>query len=461
MRFDDLIIKIKNMKNYFFILSLICCLCCISCKKFLEVKPNIKLDVPEQALDFQALLDQYNVVSERDPSSGEVSAGDFYLTDADYLAREDEDRRMYTWQNSNVYKGSANDWLYTYVPVYTANSVIAAWQELPAQERVSSAWRDVAGQAYYLRAKCFLNAATLWCQAYDEKTAANMPGIPLRLNTNFNEASTRATLAESYAQIIADLKMAANLLPVNALHVVRASKPAAFGLLARSYLWMRNYTDCRLYADSALMLKKALINYNTLTASASYPLAQFNTEVIMASKMSVLPTLNVSRAKINISLYNLYETNDLRKTVFFRTVSGTYSFKGNYTASSIPFSGIATDEIYLMRAECRCREGNLNGAMDDLNTLLINRYKNGTFVAVANAKQNQLLELILKERQKELLYRGLRWPDIKRLNEENAGISLSRVVNGITYTLPARSLRFAMPLPETLINTSKLEQNHY
>jgi len=432
-----------------------------SCKKYLDEKPNVKLAVPKAAAEFQSLLDQYNVVSERDPSSGELSAADTYLTDADYQSRGEEERRMYTWQNSRVYKESSNDWLYVYVPVYTANAVIEAWKALPETQQQSADWRDVAGQAYLLRAKCFLNAVTLWGVAFNESTAEGMPGIPLRLHTNFNEPSTRASVKASYEQVVSDLKTAAALLPLNPLHVSRGSKPAAHGMLARTYLWMRKYTECEKYADSTLALKSSLINYNTLNASASYPIAQFNAEVIMHSRMLPLSAVAVTRAKIDPQLYSLYENNDLRKTVFFRTVNGTYNFKGNYTAGSSPFSGIATNELYLMRSECRARAGNISGALADLNALLSNRYRTGTFVPLTLTDPGALLAKIIQERRKELVYRGLRWADIKRLNEEGAGISLSRTVNGETFMLPAKSPRFAMPLPEDLLTVSSLQQNQY
>ncbi|KLT63911.1 RagB/SusD family nutrient uptake outer membrane protein [Pedobacter sp. BMA] len=450
------------MKNHSYLLGLLLLLQAMSCKKYLEEKPSIKLGVPTSVEDYQSLLDQYNVMSDRDASSGEASAGEFYLTDADYNARDEEDRRMYTWQNSRVYKAGGNEWGYTYSSIYSANSVIEAWEALPDTDKQSLKWRDVAGQAFLIRAKCYLTLATIWCKAYDPNTSANLPGIPLRLNTNFSEVSIRASLEASYSQVITDLKKSVTLLPITPLHVVRASKPAAYGLLARTYLWMRQYENCRLYADSCLMLKKDLINFNTLTASATYPVSQFNTEVIMANKMGVIvPILSPSRARVNPEVYALYDNNDLRKTIFFKIASGITTFKGSYAGSGALFCGVATDEVYLMRAESRCRSGNINGALADLNLLLSNRYKTGTFTIYNSTDQAQLLNIIVKERRKELFGRGLRWPDMKRLNEEGAGISLSRIIAGTIYSLPAKSSRFAMPIPEDILQLSGIFQNSY
>ena len=65
----------------------------------------------------------------------------------------------------------------------------------------------------------------------------------------------------------------------------------------------------------------------------------------------------------------------------------------------------------------------------------------------------------LKERRKELLFRGLRWSDLKRYNRDGAGISLERTVNGTTYTLPPNDLRYAIAIPEDIIKMTGMPQN--
>ncbi|SEM08104.1 hypothetical protein SAMN05216436_101351 [bacterium A37T11] len=55
--------------------------------------------------------------------------------------------------------------------------------------------------------------------------------------------------------------------------------------------------------------------------------------------------------------------------------------------------------------------------------------------------------------------RGLRWMDIKRLNKEGANITLTRNLNGQIYTLPPNDPRFALPIPEDVIDLSGMQQN--
>jgi hypothetical protein len=103
----------------------------------------------------------------------------------------------------------------------------------------------------------------------------------------------------------------------------------------------------------------------------------------------------------------------------------------------------------------------VQSALSDLNTLLVRRYRAGSFSGHSLTDQKQVLQLVLSERRKELLLRGVRWVDIKRLNAQGAGISLSRTVKGTVYSLAPLSPRFALPLPENIIELSGMPQNSY
>lgn len=306
----------------------------------------------------------------------------------------------------------------------------------------------------------------IWAQAYDHESAKTDLGLPLRLNTDFNERSKRATLKATYDQIISDLKTAVQMLPVKPHHPIRASKAAAFALLARTYLSMRQYKEAGENANACLKLSNKLIDYSSLNETSAYPIEQFNDETIIFSVIPTPTPLNPSRAKIDPELYALYAENDLRRTVFFRRNSnGSYAFKGNYTGNLAPFGGIATDEIYLIRAEAAARDNNINDAMKDLNHLLLNRWKKDAmtgktlYVDEVALNQEDAIHKILVERRKELLLRGLRWMDIKRLNKAGANITLKRTVNNSSFTLLPNDLRYALAIPEDVIELSGIEQN--
>ena len=69
------------------------------------------------------------------------------------------------------------------------------------------------------------------------------------------------------------------------------------------------------------------------------------------------------------------------------------------------------------------------------------------------------LQVVLDERRKELVMRGLRWMDLKRLNAQGANIVVSRGFNGQTVSLLPNDPRYALPIPEDIIQLSGIPQN--
>ncbi|SJZ66138.1 RagB/SusD family nutrient uptake outer membrane protein [Sediminibacterium ginsengisoli] len=456
----------KTIKKVYITIYVLALSCLLSCQKQLDTKPDVRLVVPTELKDIQALLDNYVNINNRDIGSLETSADSYYVTDADYLAFAEQIRNMYAWKNENIFTigtiPSNNDWYLLYEVINIANNCIDGLSKIDRTPKNAKEWDNIMGQALCLRAKSFLSAAFVWSLAYDDNTAATDPGIVLRLSSDFNIPSARASVKQTYEQVIRDFKEAIRLLDVNQLSVSRFSKPAAYGLLARTYLSMRNYPAAGLYADSCLKLKSTLIDYNTFNAALTFPFAKFNAEVLFGQCLTLTAALNMSRAKIDSSFYRSYADNDLRKTLFFRNNNnGSYAFKGSYDESDKPFAGIATDEVYLMRAECYARAGNISAAMTDLNTLLAKRIKTGTFSAITATNPDDALNKVLTERKKELVFRNVRWMDIKRLNKEGANISLKRIISNETIVLPANSRRFALPLPEEIIRLTGMPQNQY
>lgn len=66
---------------------------------------------------------------------------------------------------------------------------------------------------------------------------------------------------------------------------------------------------------------------------------------------------------------------------------------------------------------------------------------------------------ILEERRKELILRGVRWGDIKRLNVIEPTIALTRTVGNEMYQILPNSPRYALPIPNDEIVMSGIEQN--
>lgn len=447
----------------YFILLAVCIIALASCKKFLDKKSNQKLVIPSTVQDLQGLLDLYTRVNQFNPGAAEKSADDYYLTQADWAAVNPvADQRTYTWEKDFLFVTGTNDWSNLYDNVYRANTVLLEMNNIPVTAASANDRNACLGHAYFIRANSFLQGLAIWAPAYDNATAATDLGLPLRLDPEFNSPSVRSSVKQSYEQVLKDAKLAAALLPNTAIQLLRPSKPAALALVARTYLYMGNYDSCLYYTEWALSIKNTLIDYNLLNPSVTYPFAPrfSNSEILYDSYIAGGSILNNARAKIDSALFRSYHNNDLRKTIFFRNNNnGTFGFRGSYTGAINLFDGLAVDELYLMKAECEVRKDNYMQAMNTLNSLLIKRWRMGTFIPYTASTKEEALQKILSERRKELVMRSIRWMDIKRLNKQGAAISLTRILGNNTYVLPPNDLRFALPIPETVIELTGMVQN--
>jgi len=104
--------------------------------------------------------------------------------------------------------------------------------------------------------------------------------------------------------------------------------------------------------------------------------------------------------------------------------------------------------------------GKLDYAMKDLNMLLRNRWRKGTYTDQIALDPNDALDKILMERRKELIFRGLRWSDLRRLNRDpRFAKTLTRIVEEVTYRLPPNDPKYVYPIPESEIKLSGIQQN--
>jgi hypothetical protein len=187
-----------------------------------------------------------------------------------------------------------------------------------------------------------------------------------------------------------------------------------------------------------------------------------NSEVLLRTTMRISGPVRFAVAKVPLNLFQLYHENDLRKLIYFRVnPNGDIIFKGNYTGgSSGKMTSVAVDELYLIAAESYVQTGDVTKSMKMLNDLLITRWKAETFIPfMANSKE-EALQLIRKERQKELLFRGIRWSDLKRYNRDGANITLTRTIENKQYSLPPNDPRYAVAISEEIIKLSGMPQNH-
>ena len=126
-----------------------------------------------------------------------------------------------------------------------------------------------------------------------------------------------------------------------------------------------------------------------------------------------------------------------------------------------PFAGIATNEVYLIRAESLARLGQKDAAMQVLNALLVKRWRTGTYVPLVAVDAEDALKKILVERRKEVpFHANLVWEDLRRLNKDSRfARTLTRVIAGVTYTLAPNDKRYTLPIPDLEIQLTGIPQN--
>lgn len=439
-------------------------LCLGGCNKFLEEKSDKSLGIPVTVSDYKALLNDWATVNSNYLSLGETSSCDFSLTDADYNGLYyDSDKRLYSWQPDYVTRavsGGGHEWYYCYKGIYVSNSILKG---LDDNGLSSGEANEVRGQALVFRAARYLDGVQVWAPAYDAKTADKDLGMVLRLDPDMNLPSKRATVQQTYDLILSDLQAALPLLPIAESSPALPTKAAAYGLLARAYLIMGEYEKALANGQQALKLHSDLIDFNDLSAAASFPIPatnQTSAEVVFFTRMYASNIVNLNIARIEKDLYLLYAADDLRKNIYFRLDDkGDVFFKGTHMGHQGLITGITSSELLLIVAECQARLGEPEKAAETLNQLMIKRWDKNTFKPFVFTDANIALGTILNERRKELVFRGLRWSDIKRLNRDGAGITLSRKISGQDFVLLPNDKRYAIALPEDVLEMTGMEQN--
>jgi starch-binding outer membrane protein, SusD/RagB family len=431
-----------------------------SCQKYLDVKPDKQMAVATTLKDAQALLDNYGLLNNYYPSIGDQSDDNFYLDDDRFNTLDLTARNNYTWAKDAV---NDNEWSGLYQVVLNATTALETVEGVSRDATNAALWDNLKGAALFYRGYALFQAVEYYADIYDSAIAAAKPGIPLRTSSDVTIPSERASLEVSWQHIVASFKDAIALLPLTAVVRSRPTKAAAWAALARTYLYMNEYTLAGAAADSCLHLYHKLIDFNTVDSTSAVPFSRFNDEVIFPCVAGNSSLFDPSIYTLDTLLYASYSANDLRRAVYF-TLNGYngYGYKANYDGDiySGPFTGIATDEVMLIKAECLARTGNTTEAINALNSLLVTRWRTGTFVPYTASNTTYAVQLILQERRKELILRGTRWFDLRRLSNDAVNVVQPvRHINNENFALPPGSNRYTFLIPAQVIGLTGMEQN--
>jgi len=444
--------------------------------QFLGVKPTQRQQVPATLEDFLGMMDYSYMMNETSSHYlGFIGGDELELTENQYNTfpvgiAYDYQKNAYTW-NKAVYEGGESDlidWTRGYKRILYANIVLEGLGDLDLTAEKLQMRDLVKGMALFHRALNFFNLAQLYCGVYRKETAQTEMGLPLRLTGDVTEVVPRANLQETYDRILKDLHESAGLLPDFGANSYRPSKWAAFALLSRIYLQLDDFDSAHEFASACIALNGELLDFNLVDTLSNSPFNAYGAnhpEVILMTTMgSSASYFRMVRLAFNASseLLSLYAAGDLRKPVYFeKSAAGIVGFKGSYDGiKNFVFTGLAIDEVYLNRAESAARTGNLQSALADLNQLRRHRYVKAGYEDLASNDRLEILDWIIEERRKELVARGIRWGDLRRLNKEpRYERVLTRVIGSTRYELPANDLRWVWPLPVEAVRVGQYTDN--
>jgi hypothetical protein len=376
---------------------------------------------------------------------------------------------------TDIIQGSiVNQWTQAYSAIYQVNAAIAGIQNSTAQLYNRNQW---LGESLFTRAVFYFYLTNLYGD------------VPLALTTDYktNNNLARAPQSQVYQQIIADLKQAQALLSVDykdgnsttTTNRARPNQAAATALLARVYLYTRDWANAETQASSvinntAYQLVAPNLTFLSTSQESVWSLAMpSNTYVpdftLYNSGMpAVIPngntplTYNVSVC-LSQSLVTSFEPNDtrfanwVRSSTVLSTPAVTYYFPNKYKSNAPGTESIVVlrlAEQYLIRAEARAEQNtNLSGAQADLNAV---RARAGLPATTASS-QTGLLTAIANERRVEFFTEfGHRFLDLKRTGTIDAVMGVAAPLKGGAWS----SYKSLWPIvPTDILQDPNLTQN--
>lgn len=429
-----------------------------SCRKFVEIDLVGKREL-KYTQDYQSLLNNSTSV-ERSYYWPVLASDDIYGSDEAYLnTLLLTDANAYSWKSDLVGDNSEDpDWADQYKQIYLFNQIATEIMESQGGTEIQK--KNILAQAKVHRALNYFNLVNSYAKQYDASTAKTDLGVPLLTSPDLYVKLDRKPIEAVYKQIIEDLNSAIPDLPEQANFNTLASRPAVEGILARVYLQMRDYGKALQYAELVLARPQyKLIDLRQYKAVPnSYPNVLDDTEeIFIKSLRNIAPTLS-----LNPELLALFEPGDLRATLF--TVDGSAfpwaPFQGKaynkhriILANAKITNGPTLPEMMLIKAEALARDnGRFAEAVAVLNSLRSKRFEDSAYKPLQIPGQQATLKLVINERRKELMGKGLRWFDQKRLAAEPGFVNTqTRTYKGESFTLAPNSNRYVMPIASKYI----------
>ena len=373
---------------------------------------------------------------------GDIKGGDLTI----YSAGRGMDG-LYSFNQAPSYGSYSGFWSQIYYCILQANTLIKNIETLQA-DGTEEDFDYILGEAYSLRALYYFDLVRLYGLPYNyNKDAYGVPNITEPISAMAR--STRATVAENYAQILADLKKGAELMsddksPSNGYMNYYAN----IALQAKVKLYMEDYEGAFAAAKEVIESEKYTLYKNDDWAnswseqfgsesifelgitveesdlgssSLGYYLMQYgqlkNAQGWFLASDYFLDRLGQDPTDVRWAVMDNDEswidTGVERKGACYKYIGGTeLKGDGKATITAVNIKIIRLSEVYLIAAEAALHSSaGASVAADYLNE--IRKRSPGLEPATAATISD---DMILDERSKELFAEGQRFFDMIRLN---------------------------------------------
>jgi hypothetical protein len=460
--------SILSTKPVFLVLMI----CCLSCKKFVEINPPSDQIINEKVYsNDQVATSAIRGIYVNMMTSGGFASGNVYSVtmlagrSSDEFTNYNIDNTYRQFWTNNISPDNnglrTGLWQEPYKNIYAANLVL---ENLEKSNGVTATVKQqLQGEAKFIRAFCYFYLTNLF------------GSVPLILSTDYkvNAVAAASTSEQIYIQMIKDLTEAKAQLSdaYPSIERVRANRWAAAALLARVYLYHRQWANAETEATGIIAKND---QYN-LEENLSQVFLKNNKEAILQFFVPTINDVNTyegqlfildtppgaqTQVVLNDNLVQSFEPNDRRLANWVGTYvtenaswhyAAKYKVKAGATPSSEYSMVLRLGEQYLIRAEARTMQDNFQGARDDLNKI---RNRAGLDNLSYNT-QAELLLAIEKERKVELFAEwGHRWLDLKRTGRASVVLGPLKAPNW-------QNTDMLYPIPQSEITNNKnLVQNN-
>ena len=350
-----------------------------------------------------------------------------------------------------------------------ANNIINALPNVPdgtPEER-----DQILGEMYAVRALCHFDLLRLFAQPYAYRANAQHNGIVIVTKTpDVFDMQERATVYDSYKQVVEDLKAAIELTTEeNKLGGTKkfwVGPVAAKALLAKVYVYMEDWNNAINYATQVLeepgynLVDGDLLldEWSNNVPSSEDIWVLDNTVVVAASMSNYVGYTDVTNdvfCSVTSDLINLYEPGDWRLSLYgeFAGDSVTYKYQTNSNIEN-NIVVIRLAEMYLIRAEAYARTNQEALARSDLQVIRERADPSAGFV---NLSGQDLIDEILLEKRREFALEGHIFFDLKRTQSDIVRNDCSATLNH-NIEFPYYQYVFPIPFDNTEANRN-IQQN--